>query len=289
MITTVNFHLTKNCNFNCKYCFAKFNDVHGKGLSKGEQIELIRQLAESGKFRKINFAGGEPTLVPHITELIQYAKSFGFETSIVTNGSRIDFEWVKKISPYLNILAISVDSINPETNLKIGSNQSGKTLSVNTLREVATACCCFGVQLKINTVVSKFNFNETFTEFINKIKPFRWKILQATKVKGQNDLHFDKVSITSENFEYFCCRNKVELLPEIKFITECSELIKGSYIMIDCLGEFFDSSKSFQYYSNPILELGVENALSQINVDNEKFIAREGNYTTIKKEILCTF
>jgi hypothetical protein len=59
--------------------------------------------------------------------------------------------------------------------------------------------------------------------------------------------------------------------------------------MIDCLGEFFDSSKSFQYYSNPILELGVENALSQINVDNEKFIAREGNYTTIKKEILCTF
>jgi len=289
MITTVNFHLTKNCNFNCKYCFAKFNDVQGKGLSKGEQIELIHQLSESGKFRKINFAGGEPTLVPYISELIQYAKSIGFETSIVTNGSRIDFEWVKNISPYLDILAVSVDSINPETNLKIGSNQAGKTLSINTLLHIATACRCFGVELKINTVVSKFNYCEELTEFINELKPFRWKILQATKVNGQNDADFDKVNISSENFEYFCSRNKTGLLPEIKLVAESNELIRGSYIMIDYKGRFYDSSKGFQDYSNPILENGVENALSQINVDRNKFIARNGNYSTIKKEKLCTF
>jgi radical S-adenosyl methionine domain-containing protein 2 len=289
MITTVNLHLTKACNYKCKYCFARFNDIHEAGLSKAEQLELIRQLAVSGKFLKINFAGGEPSLVPHISELIQYAKSLGFETSIITNGSSIDFEWVKTMSPYLDILAISVDSVNSDTNIKIGSNQVGKTLSINTLKNISTACSCFGVQLKINTVVSKFNCRETLTGFINEMKPFRWKILQAIKIEGQNDAIFSDISVNLPDFEYFCSRNKTGILPEIKVITEHNELIKGSYIMVDCLGRFFDNSKSRHSYSDRILKIGVNCALCQINVDNQKFKERNGNYSTIKNTELCTF
>jgi radical S-adenosyl methionine domain-containing protein 2 len=264
------------------YCFARFNDIQKKSLSKTEQFEVVRKLAACGKFHKINFAGGEPTLVPHIMELILYAKSLGFETSIVTNGSLIDFEWIENISSYLDILAISVDSINPETNIKIGSNQSGKTLSINNLHRIAAACHCFGVQLKINTVVSRFNHNENLTDFINEINPFRWKILQATKIEGQNDAGFNEVAVTVHDFEYFCNRNKAGILPEIKVITENNELIKGSYIMVDCLGRFFDNSKNCHSYSDKILEIGVENALNQINFDFKKFIERNGNYSTIK-------
>lgn len=251
MITTVNFHLTKACNF--------------------------------------NFAGGEPALVPYITELIRYAKSLGLETSIVTNGSRIDSEWIENISPYLDILAISVDSISPETNIKIGSSQSGETLSVNNLLNITTTCHCFGVLLKINTVVSKFNCNEELTDFINEIRPFRWKILQATKIKGQNDAGFNEVAVSLPDFEYFCSRNKASILPEIKVIAENNELMNGSYIMTDCSGRFFDNSKNRHSYSDRILEIGVEDALIQINVDSQKFIARNGNYSTIKEDILCTF
>ncbi|GAB6120576.1 hypothetical protein [Dysgonomonas termitidis] len=70
---------------------------------------------------------------------------------------------------------------------------------------------------------------------------------------------------------------------------ENNELIKGSYIMVDCLGRFFDNSKNCHSYSDKILETGVENALNQINVDSQKFIARNGNYSTIRENILCTF
>lgn len=289
MITTINFHLTKACNFKCKYCYARFDDIHESGLSKAKQFEVVRQLAESGKFHKINFAGGEPTLIPHIMELIQYAKSLGLETSIVTNGSQIDFEWVKNISSYLDILAVSVDSINPEINIKIGSNQSGKTLSINNLYNIATACHCFGILLKINTVVSQFNHTEKLTDFVNEMKPFRWKILQATEVKGQNDFNFEEVTVLTDDFLCFCSRNIKGLLPEIKVVTESSDLIKGSYIMVDCRGRFFDSSKSYHNYSDSILEVGTENALNQITVDSQKFIARNGNYSTIKENMLCTF
>ena len=110
MITTINFHVIKACNYKCKFCYATFNDINVKGMSKAQQFETIQLLSKSNKFKKINFAGGEPTLIPHICELIKFAKELGFETSIVTNASMIDSQWVKKISPYLNILALSIDS-----------------------------------------------------------------------------------------------------------------------------------------------------------------------------------
>jgi predicted cytidylate kinase len=278
-ISTVNFHLTNICNFHCKYCFARFTDIQADRLTFPEQKELIKQLSESDKFRKINFAGGEPTLVPNIAELIKYAKSLGFETGIVTNGSKIDAEWVKNIVPFLNILAVSVDTLNYETNIKIGSNQKGKTLSVDNLKCIAAACHNFGVQLKINTVVSHFNKDGKLTDFINEIRPFRWKILQATKVIGQNDKDFDCVKVKSTDFENFCNQNRNGLLPEIKAVCESCDLISGSYIMIDFAGRFYDSSQQKYTYSGKILEIGVKAALSQISVDNWKFARREGNYS----------
>lgn len=284
MISTINFHLIKACNFKCKFCYATFDDIQTKGLSKEEQFLLIKKLAESKRFQKINFAGGEPTLVPHIQELIKYAKELGFVTSIVTNGSRINMNWIKDIASHLDILGLSVDSLNDETNLISGRSEKQKTLSTEHLEEIASACKLFGIHLKINTVVSKFNHQETLFEFINKVKPFRWKILQVTKVEGQNDAQFDRVKITSEEFDEFCKRNTQNILPEIKVVVETDQIIYGSYLMIDQLGRFYDDSNGRHNYSNKILELGVETALQQVWVDTSKFEKREGNYTveTIK-------
>jgi radical S-adenosyl methionine domain-containing protein 2 len=59
--------------------------------------------------------------------------------------------------------------------------------------------------------------------------------------------------------------------------------------MVDCIGRFFDNSKSRHSYSDRILEVGVNNALCQINVDSQKFMERNGNYSTIKNTESCTF
>lgn len=289
MITTVNFHLIKACNFKCKFCYATFNDIFSKGISKAEQFQIIRLLAESKTFQKINFAGGEPSLVPHICELIEYSKSLGFETSIVTNASKIDFEWVKNIANYLDILTLSIDSINRETNLSSGRNQKGETINKDKIEEIANACHLFGVNLKVNTVVSQFNQNETMVEFINQLRPFRWKILQATRVEGQNDLDYEAVKINSDEFSTYCKRNTIMLLPEIKVVEESESLIQGSYLMIDQLGRFYDSYDQRHNYSEKILKIGVENALRQVSLNISKFKLREGNYTTIKNKELCTY
>jgi radical S-adenosyl methionine domain-containing protein 2 len=284
MIPTVNFHLIKACNFKCKFCYATFNDIRSKGISKAEQLKLIECLAESNLFKKINFAGGEPTLIPHLQELIKHAKNCGLTTSIVTNGSRIDMRWIERVAPYLDIIGLSIDSIDEKTNIESGRSQAQRVLKVEQAEKIATACKIFGVHLKINTVVSRYNQHETLSDFINTIQPFRWKILQVTKVEGQNDAQFDEVKISSEEFQNYCKRNRNGVLPEIKVIEECSDLIQGSYLMIDQLGRFYDDYNGKHNYSAKILEAGVEQALEEVWVDKHKFEERDGEYTlaTIK-------
>lgn len=280
-ITTVNFHLIKACNFKCKFCYATFNDIHTRGLTKDEQFELLKLLAESQRFRKINFAGGEPTLVPYIGELIIWAKELGLETSIVTNASRIDFAWVENISPYLDILTLSVDSIKDDTNIASGRNQNNETISTAHLVKIANTCHAFGVSLKINTVISKFNESEYLVPFINMVRPFRWKILQVTRVESQNEFEFDRVKISSETFLRYINRNTIDLSPEITVIAESEEIIHGSYLMIDQLGRFYESIEEKHNYSDFILDVGVQLALQQVFPSTEKFQKRGGNYTTL--------
>lgn len=273
IIPTVNYHCTKSCNFHCKYCFAHFNDVCGQQLSESDSLNLIKRLAECGYFTKINFAGGEPMLVPHLHKLIKTAKEYGMKTSIVTNGSRLSPEWIKQVSKHLDIIAISVDSLNVNTN-----NNIGKKTFLENLNQLIRTIHDENIKLKINTVVSAYNKEETLTSFINEAMPFKWKILQGTKITGQNDKNFDKVAVTEEIFELFCNRNSREISPDIEIVSEPANKIIGSYCMVDPIGRFFDDTSGQHRYSDPILQIGVEKALHQTIYSLEKFIERKGNY-----------
>ena len=114
-ITTVNYHLVKGCNYGCKFCFANFNDVEKVPFK--EQKKMLEIIADQKFIKKINFVGGEPTLLGRrLVDLVKYAKKLGLTTSVTTNGSLIDERWVREISNYLDILTISIDSATNEIN-----------------------------------------------------------------------------------------------------------------------------------------------------------------------------
>ena len=89
---TVNLHITPTCNYNCEFCYAVFRELHA-ARSPEEWIEVIRLLAEAppllGRYKidKLTFAGGEPTLVPYLTELLRATRDAGLVPSLVTNGT----------------------------------------------------------------------------------------------------------------------------------------------------------------------------------------------------------
>lgn len=76
---------------------------------------------------------------------------------------------------WLDILAISCDSFNSATNKKIGRGDDGG--NVTRLFRIADWCKEYGIKFKLNTVVNVHNWDEDMAVDIERLAPFRWKVL----------------------------------------------------------------------------------------------------------------
>ena len=182
---SVNYHFSRKCNYECGFCFhtEKIFSI----LSLDEAKRGMKLLKEAG-MKKLNFAGGEPFLYPvFMRELLRYGKGkLGIESiSIVSNGSKITEKFLRENATFINILAISCDSFDPETNIKIGRSRNGK--NVEQLTKVAGWCQQFGIKFKVNTVVCSLNWDEDMTRLITQFQPFRWKVFQCLIITGENN------------------------------------------------------------------------------------------------------
>lgn len=289
MIPAVNFHLWEPCNMRCHFCFATFQDVKKTVLPKGhlpkeQAIEVVVALAQSG-FQKITFAGGEPTLCPWLSDLIATAKKAGMTTMIVTNGTNLTDAFLENNKQHLDWITLSVDSLVTTTNLKTGRAVSGKkNITETEYYRIVDKIKSYGYKLKINTVVSAENYNEKLIDFIEYAQPSRWKIFQVLPITGQNDLKVNGFLITENDFNYFLQNNRTKVNNEIVSVPETNSQMKGSYVMVDPAGRFFNNATGKHYYSNPILEVGCENALQQMNYDVLKFEERGGLYDWKNKQ-----
>ena len=277
--STVNYHLLKACNMGCRFCFAPFPDISARDqLGRGKSLQLVSRLCQA-EFRKINFAGGEPTLLRWLPDLIHRAKSHHVTTSIVTNGSCITPDWLYSLEGSLDFIALSIDSVDAETQRNIGRAVKGASpMSAEryfALSELIRGC---GIRLKVNTVVNRFNLAEDLTSFILAMQPERWKMFQVLPVEGQNDSSIDDFTVTDTAFRDYVERHRGVESNGIKVVPEGNDLMTGSYVMVDPLGRFFDNTDGRHTYSKPILEVGVVAALSEVRIDALRFRERGGDY-----------
>ena len=281
-IPSVNYHLWKPCNMSCGFCFATFQDIQPDILPEGhlgreDCLSVVESLARAG-FQKINFAGGEPTLCRWLPELITQAKELGITTSVVTNGSRITPEWLESVNGSLDWAALSIDSLDRDTLLRMGrTTRSGPMSEQDYLRVIGTLKE-FSVRLKINTVVTRHNLDESLADFIIETRPERWKLLQVLPVKGQNDPIVDVHLVSGNEFERYVQTNRRVEVHNIRVVPESNDLMTGSYVMVDPAGRFFDNVAGSHTYSRPILDVGVEEALKGVSADAAKFRERNGLY-----------
>lgn len=266
----------------CKFCFARFQDVKNSILPKGhlpqeEAKMVVREIAKLG-FDKITFAGGEPTLCPWLPEIITTAKELGLTTMIVSNGSYLDEKFLNENRNNLDWIAVSIDSLHAHTNISMGRAVTGKRpLEADYYYTAIDMIKSLGYGLKINTVVTKLNYREDMSDFINYAKPKRWKVLQVLPIVGQNDFHIDQFRINDSEFQQFLITH--EKLGSVTTIaTENNDQMKSSYVMVDPAGRFFDNASGTHHYSDPILEVGVSHAIQSMNYDLDKFLGRGGLY-----------
>ena len=276
-IVSVNYHFTRKCNFNCGFCFHTQKTT--EKLPVEQAVQGLKLLKEYG-VKKINFAGGEPFTEPkYLGHLIKQCKEeIKIEKiSIITNGSLVKKKFFDEYGKYIDVFGVSCDSFNPETNIKIGRGKKGD--NVKKLFELRDWCKEYNIKFKLNTVVCNLNKDENMVEYIQRLKPDRWKCFQVLMVRGENEdstklRDVTKFQITDEEFNNFIERHK-----DIKcLIPEPNNTMKSSYLILDEKMRFLDKGDGEEFMSESILDVGVEKALEKIKYDQEEFIKRDGNY-----------
>lgn len=281
----INWHITEACNYQCRYCFARWqtrgrelihDDVATEALLKelflyfspdNARNPLRQELAWDSL--RLNIAGGEPLLYAEAAiRIIQLARRIGFKVSLITNGSRLDAHLMAEIAPHLDMMGLSLDALDEEVNRTIG-RADRQVLDLDKL----SVLLGFGRQinpklrLKINTVVNALNWRSDMTGLIRKFSPEKWKVLRMLPTLT-NDL-----SVTQTEFDAFIQRHAaLDTLMRV----ENNKGMTQSYLMIDPHGCFFQNHLEHQGYdySESVLVAGAKKAFDQVNMPAGRFHAR---------------
>ena len=250
MTKTFNLHFTDFCNFHCKHCFVKKN---GKELSFEDIMIIGKKLADYKKKNninvRVNLAGGEPLLSKNIQSIIDYLCSLELEVSIITNGYYITDDFIITNKNKLSMIGISVDSINHDTNIKIGRCFNNKTISKEQLIHICKLIKNNGIILKINTCVTSLNKDEDINELLNIVNPNRTKVLRAFC----NELSIYNIS----NDDWSIIKTKYN-----NVIFEDNDFMRVSYLIIDSEGNL--SKNNLHITDNSLLKNSIDECLENL-------------------------
>lgn len=264
---TLNWHFTNVCNMHCQYCFAP----KGKDLTRDEYFEVLKKL--DGKFERINFVGGEPTISPFILDLMSEAKNMGFKVSIVTNGFKMikNPEFAEKLLNIVDSIGISVDSLNEKTNKKIGRCHCLRTLNEDDYISLCKKIKAHNLPLKINTVVSRANIDEDFSNFYSIAQPNRIKMFQVLKPTSETKFSFDDYLISYDEYKAFVEKHSKN---GFKIVAEDNAHMIGSYIMLDASGRFENDETGKKSVCLLTEGVTVEEALGEVGINMERYMFR---------------
>ncbi|MFA6499415.1 MAG: radical SAM protein [Desulfurivibrionaceae bacterium] len=88
-LLSMEIEFSRICNFRCSYCYVADRIECKNELSREEIKDVILQAKELGA-RKIIILGGEPSIYPHLVEMLHFIGREGLEIEMFTNGSGID-------------------------------------------------------------------------------------------------------------------------------------------------------------------------------------------------------
>lgn len=104
----IEWNLGKRCNYDCTYCPPSIHDFKSPHTDLSILERAVDKLCEIKKPIRISLTGGEPTVHPHIEELLEYFKFKGISwVNLTTNGTRPS-RWYLQNEFFFNHLIFSL-------------------------------------------------------------------------------------------------------------------------------------------------------------------------------------
>ena len=215
-ITYLRVSLTDRCNLRCVYCMpaqgAKF--VHrDELLTDDELLAVVRAAAKIG-FHKIRLTGGEPTVRPHLVDIVrEIAATPGIdEIAMTTNGLLLARMARDLRDAGLTRVNVSIDTLQPERFTAM--TRGGKIEKV--WAGIAAAEEAGLTPIKLNAVVVRGQNDHEVADLagLTLEHPWQMRFIEVMPLEGVGDVHDTSLVTTAETLRLIEERHgPVEQLP----------------------------------------------------------------------------
>lgn len=152
----ISWNTTNQCNQYCSHCYRNAGTAAHEELNLKEGKQLLGEIARAG-FRIMIFSGGEPLMVPWISELIHHASLLGLRPVLGSNGTLITPEKARELKAAGALgIGISLDSINPPEHDRFRSTSNAWEDAVIGMKNCASA----GLPFQVHTTVTQWNHHQ---------------------------------------------------------------------------------------------------------------------------------
>lgn len=297
-------NLGKGCNNRCVFCLSGKieNPRHHTPIPLDDAKREIERYYDQG-CRSLGFLGGEPTIYPHILEVISFAKDKGYKRIALTTNGRLcdDLNFcLKLIKSGVNRFNISIHSHDAKIEDKITRVPGNFKRKVKALKNLVAlkkeGLIPYGVS--INAVVNKNNY-KNLPKFVIFFKDIGIRDIRFNFIRLEGLAKEDvRSSISLQSFKPFV--KKLVDLNEKKFkinlnfgempLCIYSDLFKAKnsdYLVDKYVGEFLDLSTEVSlkdYERSYIKGKGKDIIIDQVK--EKRFNFQDEKRNNFKKKLL---
>jgi MoaA/NifB/PqqE/SkfB family radical SAM enzyme len=229
-VTTVDFHVTCECNQECPYCWGPQEFENPVDTPTAQAI--VRKIASVGA-RRIVFTGGDPLLRIDIGGLIETAKSEGLEVALSTTGDELTRDFLVDYGGSIDLISLPLDGAS-ESVSSLTKKEGHFAAILQTLRMLRDFPA---IDVKVATPVTRLNRDDVpgivgiLEEHASRMRNrLFYNVFQAFP-RAMSDVDWEELVVTDEEFQRI--RAGVETSPPSFRINWLShETLDRLYVMI---------------------------------------------------------
>lgn len=159
-LLSMEIEFSRACNFRCVYCYQEYRTAASDELTREEIKDVLAQAKELGA-RKIIILGGEPSIYPHLVEMLRFLGAQGFEVEMFTNGSGVTPELASILAAEHVRVVMKMNSRRPEVQDRLAGKQGAFAIIETALRHLRQAGYpAEGLFLAVSTIICRQNIEE---------------------------------------------------------------------------------------------------------------------------------
>jgi len=173
-LLSMEIEFSRVCNFRCSYCYVEEKTKCSGELTRAEIKDTIRQAKALGA-RKIIILGGEPSIYPHLVEMLEFLHNEQLETEMFTNGTGIDRQLAALLTRYRVRVALKLNSRNAAIQDRLAGKKGAHAIMTGALATLQQAGYpSEELFLAVSTVICRQNIDEL---------PAMWRWLRGQNIE----------------------------------------------------------------------------------------------------------